>query len=161
MQEYNNEKIVAMTVKTANMNVGVLKSILKKFLNDQKKRKIPKIIRGKQSLKQLIRGNDNASVTNIEINDQNIKAFEKTARKYGIDYSLKKDKSVEPPKYILFFRAKDSEILTKSFKDFLNIREQKKEQEEKQSIKTRLNKLTPQKNKELKREKTRTREVEL
>lgn len=161
MQEYNNEKIVAMTVKTANMNVGVLKSILKKFLNDQKKRKIPKIIRGKQSLKQLIRGNDNASVTNIEINDQNIKAFEKTARKYGIDYSLKKDKSVEPPKYILFFRAKDNEILTKAFKDFLNIREQKKEQEEKQSIKTRLNKLTPQKNKELKREKTRTREVEL
>jgi len=161
MQEYNNEKIVAMTVKTANMNVGVLKSILKKFLNDQKKRKIPKIIRGKQSLKQLIRGNDNSSVTNIEINDQNIKAFEKTALKYGIDYSLKKDKSVEPPKYILFFRAKDSEILTKAFKDFLNIREQKKEQEEKQSIKTRLNELTPPKNKELKREKTRTREVEL
>ncbi len=65
MQEYNNEKIIAMTVKTANINVGVLKSVIKKFLSEQKKSMKPKVIRGKQSLKQLIRGNDNASVTNI------------------------------------------------------------------------------------------------
>lgn len=161
MQEYNNEKIVAMTVKVANMDARAFKSAIEKYLRYRDTGKNPVVVHGKQSLKQLIRGNDNSSVTNIEINDQNIKAFEKTARKYGIDYSLKKDKSVEPPKYILFFRAKDSEILTKAFKDFLNIREQKKEQEEKQSIKTRLNELTPPKNKELKREKTKTREVEL
>lgn len=160
MQDYNNEKIVALSFRSTKVTTNVLVKVLKKLLELQKNRN-PQVVSGKQSLKQLIRGNGNASVTNIEINDQNIKAFEKTARKYGIDYSLKKDKSVEPPKYILFFRAKDSEILTKAFKDFLNIREQKKEQEEKQSIKTRLNELTPPKNKELKREKTRTREVEL
>ena len=148
MQDYNNEKIVALSFRSTKVTTNVLVKVLKNLLELQKNRN-PQVVRGKQSLKQLIRGNDNSSVTNIEINDQNIKAFEKTARKYGIDYSLKKDKSVEPPKYILFFRAKDSEILTKAFKDFLNIREQKKEQEEKQSIKTRLNELTPPKNKEL------------
>lgn len=160
MQEYNNEKIIAMTVKTANINVGVLKSVIKKFLSEQRKSMKPKVIRGKQSLKQLIRGNDNASVTNIEINDQNIKSFEKTARKYGIDYSLKKDSSDEPPRYTIFFRAKDSEIMTTAFKDFLNSHSTKKENDKKASIITRLKELTPQKNKERTREKTRTREAE-
>jgi len=34
------------------------------------------------------------------------------ARKYSIDYSLKKDKSVDPPKYLVFFRAKDVDVMT-------------------------------------------------
>jgi hypothetical protein len=85
MQDYNNEKIVALSFRSTKVTTNVLVKVLKKLLELQKNRN-PQVIRGKQSLKQLIRGNDNASVTNIEINDQNIKAFEKTARKYGIDY---------------------------------------------------------------------------
>ena len=98
-------------------------------------------------------------MTNIDINDKNIKAFEKTARKYGIDYSLKKDKSTDPPQYTIFFRAKDSEIMTKAFKDFLNSHSEKKEK--KPSILKRLSSLVKIRNKERKREKTKTREAEL
>ena len=68
MQDYNNEKIVALSFRSARVTSNVLVKILKKFLELQKKRK-PKVVRGKQSLKKLIRGNENASVTNIEIND--------------------------------------------------------------------------------------------
>lgn len=160
MQEYNNEKIVALSFRSARVTSNVLVKILKKFLELQKNRK-PKVVRGKQSLKKLIHGNENASVTNIEINDDNIKAFEKTARKYGIDYSLKKDSSLDPPKYTIFFRAKDSEIMTKAFKDFLNSQTRKNEKEKKPSVVTRLKDLVNLKNKERKREKTKTREAEL
>ena len=158
MQEQNNEKIVALSFRSAKVTSDVLVKILKKFLALQKNRK-PKIVRVKQSLKKLIHGNENASVTNIDINDKNIKAFEKTARKYGIDYSLKKDKSTDPPQYTIYFRAKDSEIMTKAFKDFLNSHSEKKEK--KPSILKRLNNLVKIKNKERKREKTKVKEAEL
>ena len=157
MQEYNNEKIVALTIKVTDMDIKAFKSAISTYLNYRKK---PVIVHGKQSLKKLIQGNDNASVTNIEINDQNIKVFEKTARKYGIDYSLKKDRSEEPSRYTIFFRAKDREILTTAFKDFLDSHNAKKENDKKTSIITRLKELTHQKNKERSREKTRTKEAE-
>ena len=167
MQEYNNEKIVALTVKVAGMDIRAFKAAISKYLSYRDKQNKPVVVHGKQSLKKLIRGNDNASVTNIEITDKNIKAFEKTAKKYDIDYSLKKDNSVEPktttsvepPKYTIFFRAKDSEIMTKAFKEFLNSESRNKEK--KPSILTRLNDLVRIKNKERTREKTKTREAEL
>ena len=92
MQEYNNEKIVALSFKSTKVTTNVLVKVLKKLLELQKKRNSV-IIHGKQPLKALIRGNDNASVTNIEINDQNIKAFEKTARKYGITLVFQENSS--------------------------------------------------------------------
>ena len=39
----------------------------------------------------------NAGVSNIEITKDNIKAFESTAKKYGIDFALKKDSTEIPP----------------------------------------------------------------
>ncbi len=45
-------------------------------------------------------------MTNIEITDANIKSFDKVARKYGIDYAVKKDKSVAPPKYLIFSKQR-------------------------------------------------------
>ena len=38
-------------------------------------------------MRQLMK--QNAGVSNIEITDSNIKAFESTAKKYNIDFSLK------------------------------------------------------------------------
>lgn len=43
-------------------------------------------------------------MSNIEVTDKNIKSFEKVARKYGVDFAIKKDKSVTPPKYLVFSR---------------------------------------------------------
>ena len=88
-----------------------------------------------------------------------LERMENIEDKYDIHYSLKKDNSVEPPKYTIFFRAKDSEIMTKAFKEFLNSESRNKEK--KPSILTRLNDLVRIKNKERTREKTKTREAEL
>lgn len=43
---------------------------------------------GKQTIKQL--NAQGVQLSNIKITDENIKSFDRVARKYGIDYSLKK-----------------------------------------------------------------------
>ena len=49
----------------------------------------------------------NQGVSNIEINDPSIRDFERIARKYGVDYAVKKDRSTSPPKYLIFFKGRD------------------------------------------------------
>lgn len=40
------------------------------------------------------------------------------ARKYGIDYAMKKDKTGEIPKYLIFFKVRDGDALTAAFKEY-------------------------------------------
>ena len=37
------------------------------------------------------------------------------ARKYGVDYAVKKDRSSSPPKYLIFFKGRDADALTAAF----------------------------------------------
>ena len=60
----------------------------------------------------------NAAISNIEVTDGNIKSFERTASKYGIDYALKKDTSEQPPRYLVFFKGRDVDVMTQAFKEF-------------------------------------------
>ena len=71
---------------------------------------------GKQTLKQLMK--QNAGVSNIEITGENIKAFESTAKKYHIDFALKKDTTETPPRYLVFFKGRDADVLTAAFQEF-------------------------------------------
>ena len=158
MQEQNSEKTVALAVKTGKMSAKVLKDCMKAFLVSQKN-KSPKVYKGKQSVKQLTA--NGAQLTNIEVTDQNIKSFDKTARKYGVDYALKKDITGEPPKYFVFFKAKDMDVLIMAFKEF-SANQLKKE--EKPSIKAQLKTLGEQvkaKVQERTRQKSKTKEAEL
>ncbi len=55
---------------------------------------------------------------NIEITPKNIKSFERYARKYGINYALKKDKTKDPPVYLVFFKGRDQDALNAAFREF-------------------------------------------
>lgn len=122
MQEEVNDKTIALSVKTAKLTGTVLKAVLRKFLEEQAKAKQKSKTKsaepkhGKQTMKQLMK--QNTQLTGIEVTDGNIKSFEKVARKYGIDFSLKKDASEDPPKYIIFFKAKDIDVMTAAFKEY-------------------------------------------
>lgn len=82
------------------------------------KNKATELPHGKQSLKQLKK--HNAGLEDVEITDANIKSFEPFARKYRIDYALKKDSTVEPPKWVVFFKSKDKDSMTQAFKEYIN-----------------------------------------
>ena len=81
MQEEVTQKTIALYVKVgkgaARLTEQALQKAIQKFL--EQKSKAP---HGKQTMRQLMK--QNAGVSNIEITDSNIKAFESTAKKYNI-----------------------------------------------------------------------------
>lgn len=120
MQDEVNTKVVAIMIKGGKISAEVMKKALDKFVQEiekaQKQMQQPKTYRGKQSIKHLVE--QNAAISNIEVTDGNIKSFEHTARKYGIDYALKKDTSEQPPRYLVFFKGRDVDVMTQAFKEF-------------------------------------------
>ena len=115
MQDEINEKVVALSVKGAKLTAEMLQKAIKAMLAQAKKQQ-EKQPHGKQTLKQLAK--QNAGLSNIEITEGNIKAFEQTAKKYGIDFALKKDSTETPPRYLVFFKGRDADALTAAFKEF-------------------------------------------
>ena len=135
MQDEVNEKTIALYIKTGKLTAQTLQKAMKTLLAQMKKQK-GKAPHGKQTLKQLMK--QNASVSNIEIAEDNIKAFESTAKKYGIDFALKKDATESPPRYLVFFKGRDADVLTAAFKEFSA---KKLTQEKKPSIRKLLSSL--------------------
>ena len=91
---------------------------------------------GKSRRKQLI--GQNQGVSNIEITDPSIKEFEKIARKYGVDYAVKKDRSSSPPKYLIFFKGRDADALTAAFTEYTGKKVRKAEKSERPSVLAKL-----------------------
>lgn len=130
MQDEVNEKTVSLCINGGKITARILKNAMAKALakmeqdkrqgqqktSQQKPEKDAAAYRGKQSMEKLM--GQNCQLTNIEVTDGNIKSFEKCARKYSIDFSLKKDTSVSPPRYFVFFKARDVDVMTAAFKEY-------------------------------------------
>ena len=117
-----SERNVAFIIKGGKLTGKVLAKAIKAFLDGTgklaKDLTAPKDMggKGKQTVKQLT--GQGAGVSNIEITDKNIKSFEGVARKYGVDYALRKDASEFPPRWLVFFKSRDADALTAAFKEF-------------------------------------------
>ena len=122
MQEEVESRTVTLAISATKLTARTLRDAIRKLLaawkkgQELKQRNIQQITHGKQTVKELV--GQNAGVSNIEITDSNIKSFERVARKYGVDYAVKRDRSVSPPKYLVFFKARDADALTAAFKEF-------------------------------------------
>ena len=127
MQEEITQGVVSLSVETGKMTADLLQKAVKKVLEEmQKKPSQRSLHQGKQTLHQLKQ--HGASLTNIEITEQNIKAFSAVAKKYDIDYALKKDTSGEIPRYLVFFKGRDADVITAAFREFSakNLEKEKK-----------------------------------
>lgn len=117
-----SERNVALIIKGGKLTAKTLAKALKALLdasdNLGKKLTAPENTagKGKQTVRQLI--GQGTGVSSIEITDKNIKSFESVARKYGVDFALKKDASEIPPKWLVFFKSRDADALTAAFKEF-------------------------------------------
>ena len=119
-------------------------------------RNSPVIPHGKQSVKQLI--GQNQGVSTIESNDPHIRNFEKIARKYGVDYAIKKVKTEGKSKYVIFFKARDADALTQAFTEYTR---KSAEREKKPSVLRKLQDIgAKMQNKVLERTKTKQRSAE-
>ena len=133
MQEEITGRTVTLIVNGSKMTEQVFEKAVKKFLEEIQKSKQPKIYRGRQTLKQL--AGQNAGLSNIEISNKNIRAFTSVAKKYHVDFALKKDTAAEQPRYLVFFKSRDADAITAAFQKFASRRMGREEQS---SIRERL-----------------------
>ena len=131
MQEDVEHRTVMLAISTAKFTGRVLKSALTKWLayvKDKRRQKRDVVPHGKQTVQQLAR--QNQGMTSIEIKDEGIREFERIARKYGVDFAIKKVKGQEGhlPTYLVFFKGRDTDALTAAFTEYTEKRVRRKEQ---------------------------------
>ena len=115
MQEEVTQKTIALSMKTGKLTAQVLQAALKKYLQHRAKSKNT-LHHSQQSLKQLKK--HGGALSNIEITEANIGAFKPCAKKYGMDFTLRKDKTTQPPHYVVIFKSKDADNLEQAFREF-------------------------------------------
>lgn len=112
MQDEVRDKSVALVIQTGKtggrITADLVKWAMRRYLEHSK------APHGRQTVKQLVR--QGAGVQNIEITDKNIKSFEHIARKYGVDFALKKDP--ENGRYLVFFKSRDADALNAAFTEY-------------------------------------------
>lgn len=133
IQEEIDRKTVALVISATKMTGRILQAAIRGYLRQQQKHQ-NKIYQGKQTIKQLVESG--TALSNIEITDKNIKSFESVAKKYGLDFALKKDKSQKPPKYLVFFKGKDIDVINMAFQEY-----SQKQLREKPSIRKMLSQM--------------------
>ena len=158
MQEEVNQKVISLSIQGVKITASVLKAAIRKFLemDNRRKQKATKVKmaektgraqekgrekarkkiekkkpHGKQTIKQL--NAQGVQLSNIKITDENIKSFDRVARK---------------------FKAKDVDVMTAAFREYAGV-ELKKKQVKKPSVRKKLQKSVERKAKHRQRVKQR------
>ena len=122
MQEEVEHKTISLMISATKLSGRVLKAAITKLLaqlqaeKQHRQQKGPVVHHGKQTVKQLT-GQDQGSST-METSNLRVRSFDRVARKYGVDYAIHRDKSVSPPKYVIFFKGRDSEAINAAFTEY-------------------------------------------
>lgn len=115
MQDEVRDRSVSFVINVGKtggrLTADVLRWAMRRYLSESRN---PHAHHGKQTVKQLVK--QGAGVQNIEITDKNIKSFERVARKYGVDFALKKDPA--EGKYLVFFKSRDADALNAAFAEY-------------------------------------------
>ena len=168
MQEEINQKTIAVYIKAGKITARTLKAALHAMLRTREKHKQSiqrrdaqygqeddvAVNRGKRTLRDL--QDEGSDLSNIEITDENIKSFERYARKYGIDYALKKDKAADPPRYFVFFRARDVKTMEAAFKEYSEYATKEKKPSVRKKLSVAMKRTMPQRAREREKKKERT-----
>lgn len=157
MQEEVTQKTMAFSIKSAKLTAQVLQAAARKFLEARNKGKT-KLHHGQQSLKQLKK--HGAALSNIEITEANIGAFKPCAKKYGVDFALRKDKTTQPPHYVVIFKSKDADNLEQAFREFTAKTLSKEQRPSIRKVLSAMKKKTAEQTKQRAKEKIRERGLE-
>ena len=116
MQEEVEQKTFNIVVSTTKLTARTILNAGRTALQQYQSKLLADKSSGKQSVRMLLR--QNRGVSSVEIDKTNIRGFERYAKKYGIDYAIRKDNSEVPPRYLVFFKAPDAEAFHAAFKEY-------------------------------------------
>jgi hypothetical protein len=105
------QKTIDITVQAMKITKDVLQDVLSEFMNGSVEKK------GKITLRQLERKSQ-SKLESIEVTDNNIRDFLNTAKKYNVDFALKRDKSTSPPTYHVIFQTDKSDNFNRAFTEY-------------------------------------------
>ena len=128
MQEDISQRSITLIVQTGKMTGKVFLQSIQKYLDILKQQRelkardnqIHPAYQGRMTIKQLMK--ERSGLSNIEIHDEHIHDFERIARRYGIEYAIKRDRNKDAPHYLIFFRARDTDVLQNAFNEFVKKR---------------------------------------
>ena len=122
MQEEVENRTLTLIITGTKLTGRVLKDAVSKYLAYEKLKKQDKSVsssvthKGKQSLKELMAQNEGLQKADIDASE--LKDFERVARKYNIDYAIRKVSTEDNTKYFVFFKARDAELFNAGLEEF-------------------------------------------
>ena len=113
MQEYVEERTVAISVKAGKLSGRALAAACKKVLAEMKKHhEAAKRPHGRQSVKKLMNHYGNKSAMTLVGAP---KDFDRIAKEFHVDYAFHK---TSPGHYLLFFKADQADAITVAFSKY-------------------------------------------
>lgn len=113
MQDEVNERSVSLSVRSARLGAEALARTMRSFLISRNRSRIKPGFEkegcdqtGKVSMKQLAASG--AQLEQATLAEGGVGSFARVARKYHVAYSVMKDKSSDPPRWIVFFKSRDA-----------------------------------------------------
>lgn len=158
MQEEIENKTLSLIINTSKFTERTLATAFAKALklgwNKAKEHHQAKP-QGRQSVKQLIGQNQGVEQTALA-DRQEVKAFERYARQYGVDYAIHKGTSDSgKTRYLVFFKARDRAAIDQAMRAYaMDFLAKRKEQ---RNVQPQLDTASPSKQKERSRQKGRER----
>lgn len=129
INEEVSDKTLNLEIKAAKITAKLIIQQIKKLLKEAKKfGGMEKFVSEKGNevkLKDLVQ---KGQLEEITIKEIELKSLKKELNKYGVKFSVMKDKKTK--QYSLFFQAKDVKIMDKAFKKVLADLEKKTERKE-------------------------------
>ena len=119
MQEEVEGRAVSLTVSAAKFSGRILKAAISKYIThrkevtSQKARDHPTNPGGKVSMAELQA--QYGDMRRLDVNDPNIKQFERIARQHGVKFSIYK---LQKGKYQVFFKAPSDEAMQAAFEKY-------------------------------------------
>jgi hypothetical protein len=118
-----SKQTVVLVFTGVELTAELLAKAMRKIIGDKNKSGTTKdgttkdntVVKGKQSVKQLLSSGD---VTSLDVTEKNVGSFKRVARKYGVDFAVRKDKSTEPPRWMVFFKGKDQDVIDAAFREY-------------------------------------------
>ena len=124
INERMSQEVVVLAFRALKVNEQVFCKAIQTYLNSRGEEPVH---HGKMKLKDLMQLDQGARM--MEMKADAIGGFKRIAGKYNIDFAIAKDKSKKPPLFQVFFKARDEDVITKAFNEYVARRTKKAERE--------------------------------
>ncbi len=115
MQEEIEHKTVNFAISTTKLSARTVLRAVKNSASAVPVQGIPRQAERPHPLRQ------NRGVSSVEISKTGIRGLERYAKKYGIDYAIRKDNSEVPPRYLVFSKPRTQKPSTRRSKSIRHL----------------------------------------